>query len=295
MAHPSKSGPLYGKVRRTLWNDPYFRNLELHDKIIYLYLTTCQHAHMSGLYALSLVTAADDLLLSIEEVERSIEGPLKRVVQYDRVAREVYVRGCGIVQVQPELSADDKIVLHVVKHLAGIHSEPLKAAFLADYGEAWSLTTKAPSQAPTEAPSKPLGKPVAVAVTRTGAKTAAVAGEETAADDFIIALNGERQRRADREEASLDSEFEGDPLEAAKLLAIPGRVVQLHDWILEGGEERRRWVVGLRSAVDRGDTEWKRGELFRSTKVFDTVGLRGQAESAYWRDNVPEPITAASS
>lgn len=264
----------YARTERSLWTDPDFRCQPPKVRLIHLYLLTGPHAHMSGLSQLSLPTIADDLDVDPEMVRTAIVGPLADRVAYDDRTREIFVRDAGRVQVGPELKAGDNRRVAIERHLEGIHSEELRRQFLEVYGVAWNLLPDTPSEGapkglPRPLPSQEQEQRQEQEQLQEGAPgegaPATAAGRST----------GERQRQ---------QPAEPDVGRVVKAIAKPGAEKRWEAWIRDGGDEALQLAIGLRLHVTEGGSDWERGELFATPKVFDSCpGLRGQALSAYWR------------
>lgn len=295
MSRDSDRAP-YARVERRQWTDPEFRRLDKTAKLTLLYLQSCSHGGMLGAYQLSLATAADDLNLPLSEVEATIHGPLANFLTYDRDCREIFIPGQGRIQVCAELCEGDRRRIGAQRELEALNSATIRRLVLGEYGIAWDLRdVEGPSKG---APREPRGSPEAIAVAVAipeQSHNSAVAGAPAKANGAVLNIDDERQRRADRRGADGGSTPDSDVPEPypgfndkadAATQAIGGLDNPAwRKWIRSGGEDHLALALGLRLVIDAGETGWKPGEIIRSPTVFDrsAPGLRGQAESAYYR------------
>lgn len=268
------SGAPYGRVWRSLWSDPWFRGLPEAARLVYLYLLTGPHSHMSGIMQLSPAIIADDLSLDATDVRTSLTGPLAAHVEYDDHTRELFVPDAGRVQVGETLKRSDNLQTHIERHLAGIHSERLKARFIEVYGGPWNLTPVGATQGGVEAPSKPSQASHSPIQPNPGP------AQPTREAETAAGLStGERQRRF-----SGSGEFSPDDIaRAARDISKPGRT-EYHVALMERDPELIEVAVGLRWLCDTG-AEFDRGERFFAldTLLDKQPELRVRSLDAYRR------------
>ena len=116
---------MYRKIDTKMWTDPKFRNLSPHARLVFVYLITSPHGHMSGLYYLPLELCALETGLSVEQVENAI-GDLftSGLAEYDIPTCTIFVRNMMRYQ-----GHGIKIAKAVKNHLDTIHSKELVKKF----------------------------------------------------------------------------------------------------------------------------------------------------------------------
>lgn len=130
------------------------RKLGAEAQVIALYLITCRHAHMSGLYYIPKQTIAYET----GQTRKSVDSVLKSLAAiefafYDEDAEYVWVKEMLAWQVR-EIKAKDHRVAGVVKWCNSLPSVALLSRFYARYGE--SLPDLKPLPSPLEGPPKDL-------------------------------------------------------------------------------------------------------------------------------------------
>ncbi len=108
---------MYRSVENSFWTDPDVKALSPETKLLFLYLITNPHGHISGLYHLPLEYAVMDTGLSMEQVRRGIDTlSMGHRAYFDPstdmvlVARMLKYQGRG-----------GKITSCVQKHVLGLH------------------------------------------------------------------------------------------------------------------------------------------------------------------------------
>jgi hypothetical protein len=151
----SNEGQPYRKILTSTWTDQKFLQLSAHEKLVFLYLITCHHNHMTGIMVLSPAYAAIDLVnLSRDEIVdamAALEGA--GMIKWDRERGVVWV-----VNMAKHNASKGKASKPNRKHLLTLHGSPLVDEFRAMYPEYLSYAGDAP--APTAPhPAGPSGEP----------------------------------------------------------------------------------------------------------------------------------------
>jgi hypothetical protein len=122
---------VYRTVETSFWSDPKIRRLTRDERLLFLYLVTNSHTHVSGIYYLPL---------AVVEVESGVKGkPLTKALQaldkarlahFDREREVVFVR-----KMFKHQGKGDKNQRAAARQLSTLHGSPLIAEFTAEYPE----------------------------------------------------------------------------------------------------------------------------------------------------------------
>lgn len=83
----------YRQVVTAIWNDRKVRELPPDGKLLFIYLITCGHGHVSGLYLLPIAAAARETGLSERRIRALlVAGEMTPVVSFDPKFGVVWVR-----------------------------------------------------------------------------------------------------------------------------------------------------------------------------------------------------------
>jgi hypothetical protein len=132
----------YGVVSPKFWIGETGKALrgQPEAQIVALYLMTCPHANMIGVFHCPPVYIAHDTGITLEGASKALarlsEGEF---CTFDEASDTVFVHRMAAYQVGDALKADDNRVKSVLKEWQKISSPRLKAAFLAIYSVAFHL------------------------------------------------------------------------------------------------------------------------------------------------------------
>lgn len=85
-------GPMYRTVDTALWTDPEVRELTPNEKLLFLYLITNQHTHLSGIYYLPLSLASHETGLSESAIRKGLDTlSIRYLAKYDPPGEVVWV------------------------------------------------------------------------------------------------------------------------------------------------------------------------------------------------------------
>jgi len=120
---------MYRIIQSTLWTDPKIKKLDPKTKLLFMYLITNPHAHVSGIYYLPRPFIAHETGLSDEEVKEGIET-LSRgyLVATDTQNDLIWV--INMLRIQ---GAHATILKSVATQLEGCHKSSLISLFLKHY------------------------------------------------------------------------------------------------------------------------------------------------------------------
>ena len=120
---------MYRTIETSLWDDPRVRELMPDGKLLFVYLITNRHAHVSGIYYLPPPTAAYELGIPAKRYQYCIDTLSSAgLVTVDRVSSVIWVRNMLRYQ-----AAGPKVMAGVAAHLLSLHNNPLIPQFLEAY------------------------------------------------------------------------------------------------------------------------------------------------------------------
>jgi hypothetical protein len=145
----------YRTIHGSFWTDPEVEKLTPTAKLVFLYLITNEHAHLSGLYHITVGTISDETGVDIEQVELALsELTAGRDTLSDRVSHRVsdgvYDRSSGhapkpfvrregkmlwVVNMFKYQGSGDKVNQAVEKHFKTLHKCKLIQEFVIMYPE----------------------------------------------------------------------------------------------------------------------------------------------------------------
>jgi hypothetical protein len=132
---------MWRAVETTVWTDPKIKAFDGPTKLIYLYLWTCPHGNLAGIYYLPLEVIALEVGLELDTVRKGIdtlsEGYL---VKYDPITCTIWV-----VEFYSKQPGGSKRAAHVKAQLVTLHNSVLIKEFQAYYEKA-----KIPNRHPTD-------------------------------------------------------------------------------------------------------------------------------------------------
>jgi hypothetical protein len=120
---------MYRVIDTRIWTDPEVKALSVTEKLVFVYLITNQHTHVSGIYYLPKPFISHELGISNSTVTKALDT-LSRgyLCFYDTPTEVVWVK--NLLRFQGRGS---KIVASVAKQLESLHKCPLIVKFLDHY------------------------------------------------------------------------------------------------------------------------------------------------------------------
>ncbi len=126
-------------------------------QVLALYLMTCPHANMIGVFHCPVLYMAHDTGLGMEVASKALQSLIEaRYCTYDEASETVFVHRMAAYQVAESLKPGDNRVKCVEREWSNIGPAQLKAAFTAIYSVAFHLPSEDENAVPSKAPSKPL-------------------------------------------------------------------------------------------------------------------------------------------
>lgn len=154
----------YGKVSPGFWTGKTGKALKAKGPeavIVGLYLMTCQHANMLGMYYLSKTYIAVDTPLGFEGACKGLQGACEAgFCKYDEGSEVVWVIEMAGYQVAEQLDVKDNRCKGIQREYDALPENPFLAAFYERYGAAFHMTgmrgETPKKERASKAPRKPL-------------------------------------------------------------------------------------------------------------------------------------------
>lgn len=154
----------YSKVSPQFWigaTGKKLRRMGMASQLVAMYLMTCPHANMLGLYYLPQVYISHECGLQIEGATQGLLGAIEAgFCKYDEGSEMVWVPEMAAYQIAPSLSPADKRCIGVQNEYNGLPDNPFLGPFFDKYSVAFNMTKKrnfsGELQSPLQAASKPL-------------------------------------------------------------------------------------------------------------------------------------------
>ncbi len=126
-------------------------------QVLALYLMTCPHANMIGVFHCPVLYMAHETGLGMEGASKALQSLIEaKYCTYDEASETVFVHRMAAYQVAESLKPGDNRIKGVEREWQNIGSAIIKSAFFAIYSVAFHLPDQAKKASPSEAPSKPL-------------------------------------------------------------------------------------------------------------------------------------------
>ncbi len=170
----------YRRVGPTFWSGRTGKALKAKGSeavIVALYLMTCQHSNMLGMYFVPRDYIAADTGLGIEGASKGLQWAIEAgFCRYDDDTEVVWVVEMAAYQIGDRLDAKDLRCKGIQREYNSLQDNPFLPMFFERYGAAFHMTECRPSGEPLQSPFKAPPKPG----TGTGAETEEGAGPVTA-------------------------------------------------------------------------------------------------------------------
>jgi hypothetical protein len=140
-------------------------------QILALYLMTCPHSNMLGVYYLPLPTIAHETGITTEAPSKPLQSPFEGVLEafrtlsdanfayYDEHQEVVFIPNMAAFQIAGKLNPGDNRVKGIIRELEKYKKTKFYNMFLEIYQEKFHLPEGLKIDVTTEAPSKPLQSP----------------------------------------------------------------------------------------------------------------------------------------
>ncbi|HGF9411376.1 TPA: hypothetical protein ACJETM_000209 [Acinetobacter baumannii] len=153
----------YGKVSPHFWTGSTGKKLrECPDSIVVaMYLMTCPHANMLGLYYMPLLYVAHETGLGLEGAKKGLKWACEAgFCSYDEVSEMVWVHEMARFQVAESLKPTDNRCKGIQKDYDSLPVNPFLSSFYEKYATAFCMTNRREGKGTLSlsnlAPSKPL-------------------------------------------------------------------------------------------------------------------------------------------
>ena len=220
----------YGVVSPKFWIGETGKALRgnAEAQLVALYLMTCPHANMIGVFHCPLVYISHETGISFEGASKALASLSEaQFCTYDTSTETVFVHRMAAYQVGETLKAEDNRVKSVVKEWQNIGPALLQQAFFAIYSEAFHLPTTTKKKSPSKAPPKPLRSQE-----QEQDKNKTPSGPSPF--EVFYAAYPKKEARKDAETAF--AKLNPDPELLAKMLAALAAKRESHDWTKEKGK-----------------------------------------------------------
>lgn len=125
-------------------------------QVLALYLMTCPHANMIGVFHCPVLYMGHETGLGFEGASKALASLIEcGFCTYEEASETVFVHRMAAFQIGDALAPADKRVKGVEREWQNISSTTLKAAFFAIYSVAFHLPKTGEEASPSEGPSKP--------------------------------------------------------------------------------------------------------------------------------------------
>lgn len=153
----------YSKVSPQFWYGKTGKALKAGGQeavIVALYLMTCQHANMLGIYHLSIQYIVADTGLSLEGATKGLARAIEAgFCMFDEASEVVWVMEMASYQIGVQLDVKDLRCKGVQREYDGLPENPYLTAFYERYAEAFLMTSCRGKPKPLARPSKGPTKP----------------------------------------------------------------------------------------------------------------------------------------
>lgn len=150
----------YGVVSPKFWIGETGKALRgnAEAQVLALYLMTCPHANMIGVFHCPVLYMAHETGLGMEGASKALQSLIEAgYCTYDEASETVFVHRMAAYQVAESLKPGDNRVKGVEREWQNITGTSMRAAFHAMYSVAFHLPSMDEKRSPLEAPKKPLG------------------------------------------------------------------------------------------------------------------------------------------
>lgn len=150
----------YSKVSPQFWigqTGKKLRKQGLECQLVALYLMTCPHANMLGLFYLPKIFISHECGLSLEGAMKGLQGAIEAgFCSYDDDSEMVWVHEMASYQIGQTLDAKDNRCKGVQNEYDGLPECPYLPMYFDKYGVAFCMTKRRGNVSPSEPPSKAL-------------------------------------------------------------------------------------------------------------------------------------------
>jgi len=156
----------YASISPQFWIGKTGKSLrgDMPAQVLALYLMTCPHSNMIGVYHCPVIYMAHETGMNIEGASKALASLIEAgFCEYEEASETVFVVRMAAFQVGEQLKADDKRVLGIRKAHSNIAEPRMKSRFFDVYKVAFHLdhdggkeSENKPLSSPSEAPPKQL-------------------------------------------------------------------------------------------------------------------------------------------
>ena len=144
---------MYRTICCELWTDEKVQALTAHEKLLFLYLITNPHSHMSGIYYLPTAFMQHELNMG-----RGFDGVWMGLLRSGLVDADEKRSQVWVVNMLPYQAKGNKAEKGVASHISTLHNSPLISRFLAKYPQITQYLSSEFIRCPIDTPSIPYTK-----------------------------------------------------------------------------------------------------------------------------------------
>ncbi|MBV2182030.1 MAG: hypothetical protein KUL86_12475 [Castellaniella sp.] len=149
----------YGKVSPQFWigeTGKKMRKAGPEAQVVALYLMTCPHSNMIGLYYLPIMYIGHETGLGIEGASKGLERAIEAgFCSYDEASEVVWVHEMAKFQIGDHLSEGDKRCKGVQNEYDSVPENPYLERFFARYKGAFHMIKMRPTEHQSPSPESP--------------------------------------------------------------------------------------------------------------------------------------------
>jgi len=232
---------MYRTICCELWTDEKVQALTAHEKLLFLYLITNPHSHMSGIYYLPTAFMQHELNMG-----RGFDGVWMGLLRSGLVDADEKRSQVWVVNMLPYQAKGNKAEKGVASHISTLHNSPLISRFLAKYPQITQYLSSEFIRCPIDTPSIPYTKvpypdpdPVPDS-SLSSPKSESEEGKESekgeGATDFEIFWKAYPKRVGGKKNALRAWDRAKDRPALSEILAVLERSKQTEQWKKDGGQ-----------------------------------------------------------
>ena len=230
---------MYRTICCELWTDDKVQALSAHEKLLFLYLITNPHSHMSGIYYLPTVFMQHEVNLG-----RGFDGAWMGLLKSELVDADEKRSQVWVVNMLPYQAKGNKSEKGVASHLNTLHASPLVERFLVKYPQIAQWLSSDFIRCPIDTPSIPYTKvPSPVSSSSPNSEE----GKESEKGEFETFWNL-YPRKIGKKAAKKAWDAAQDRPALSRILAAITSARASHEWI----KDRGKWIPHPATWLNQG-------------------------------------------
>lgn len=258
---------MYRTICCELWTDPKVKALTASEKLLFLYLITNPHSHMSGIYYLPTAFMQHEVNLG-----RGFDGAWMGLMKSKLIDAHTPLSQVWVVNMLPYQAKGNKSEKGVASHLNTLHASPLLERFLVKYPQITQYLSHDFIRCPIDTPSIPHTKlPSPVPVPDSESSLIPKEGKESEKGEFEIFWDC-YPKKAGKKAALKAFQHAQDRPRIDDLLAAIHRAKASPQWAKEGGQ----FIPHPATWLNRG--QWADVPTEPMPSVFEEFLARGERD-----------------